>query len=126
MPHGETRLTMRRHPGEAARARQHVRDHCAGLPGDVQATVQLLTSELVTNAIQHGLGPIELRLTSGEGSLRVEVSDESPVRPGLGRPSPDQTRGRGLMVVEAFAHSWGVSSPPGSRGKSVWFTVRTP
>lgn len=126
MQHGETRLTMRRHPSEAARAREHVREFCAGLPGDVQATVQLLASELVTNAIQHGLGPIELRLSSGDRSLRVEVSDESPVRPRLGRQPPDRTRGRGLMVVEAFATSWGVSPAPGSTGKSVWFTVRTP
>ena len=126
MQHGETRLRLRRHPGEAARARQHVREYCAGLPGDVQATVQLLTSELVTNAIQHGLGPIELRFTSSEGQLRVEVSDESPTRPGTVRAAPDQGRGRGLMVVEAFASSWGVTSQKGRAGKSVWFTVRTP
>jgi hypothetical protein len=55
-------------------------------------------------------------------TLRVEVSDASPLAP---RPQlsahPDREGGRGLFLVDAIASDWGVDVYP--HGKTVWFTM---
>ena len=82
--------------------------------------VELITSELVMNALQHATGDIELRLElHGERArLRVSVCDESPqvkpVRGGL----PDEHGGFGLNIVDTLATSWGVDV--GGDHKRVW------
>jgi anti-sigma regulatory factor (Ser/Thr protein kinase) len=102
-----------------------VRDLCAGLPVDVTSTAQLLTSELVANAVQHGTGEIELRITTMAGHLHIEVADESSEEPRLLPASPEQSKGRGIMIVDAFASGWGVTPLEGRPGKAVWFTLPT-
>jgi anti-sigma regulatory factor (Ser/Thr protein kinase) len=121
----QTRLTLRRTPTEARRARHYVRDLCSGLSVDVTNTAQLLTSELVANAVQHGTGEIELRVTTRDGELHVEVADESPDEPRLLEASPDHSKGRGIMIVDAFSSSWGVTPFEGRPGKAVWFVLPT-
>jgi anti-sigma regulatory factor (Ser/Thr protein kinase) len=121
----DSRIRLVRDLAAAQHARRHVRRFCAQMPTDLRATAQLLTSELVTNAVQHGRGQVELLLTDCGDSIRVEVIDESAERPHLLRASPGQVRGRGLMLVESFSSHWGVTALPGRPGKSVWFTLNT-
>ncbi|WP_427922119.1 ATP-binding protein [Streptomyces sp. cg40] len=133
------------HDPRAARvARMTVR---AALDGhgmsELLGVVELLTSELVTNAYRHTRGPASLRLTAlGDGRLRVGVWDSNPHVPApfdrrsVERlpPAPlDADNGRGLHLVQAYATSWG-GWPIGDggpldngAGKLLWFEIaRTP
>ena len=77
--------------------------------------VELLVSELVTNAVQHAHGQIGVSVCVVGDRSRVEVSDMSPTVPGPG------TCGRGLRLVGLLADRWGVDRR--SQGKAVWFEV---
>jgi anti-sigma regulatory factor (Ser/Thr protein kinase) len=120
-----TRITLQREPSEAGHARRQVAQACEGLARDVVEIAQLLTTELVTNAIDHGAGEITLDITRASQDLRVDVSDAAPGRPQAAAATPDQTRGRGMLIVESLASSWGITPPSDSRRKSVWFKLRT-
>jgi anti-sigma regulatory factor (Ser/Thr protein kinase) len=87
-------------------------------------TVVLLVSEVVTNAILHGGSGAELRLILSGQALRAEVRDPSSALPAVKRYSVTATTGRGMMIVEALATSWG--SEEDGTGKVVWFSVDAP
>ncbi|MEU9734113.1 ATP-binding protein [Streptomyces sp. NPDC048002] len=88
------------------------------LTTDVVVTV----SELVTNAVQHGSGDIRLRVQCSAGRLLVEVSDHNPA-PARMRPVHDEdTRGRGLHLVNHLAQDWGVSDG----GRTTWAAFGLP
>jgi anti-sigma regulatory factor (Ser/Thr protein kinase) len=78
----------------------------------------LITSELVTNAILHARTPVQLRLINEGSSIRVEVYDENSRMPMLSGVGPDATSGRGMAVISAIAHSWGMELE--HDGKVVW------
>ncbi|WP_181799530.1 ATP-binding SpoIIE family protein phosphatase [Kitasatospora acidiphila] len=89
-------------------------------------TAELLASELVTNAIRHtdrdAMFTARLYREDGrEPRLRIEVEDESDLWPKRRTPGEQASSGRGLMLVEALADSWGVE-PRGS-GKRMWFEL---
>ncbi|MET9348057.1 ATP-binding protein [Streptomyces termitum] len=95
-------------------------------------TAELLTAELVANAVEHtsGEGPIELvvELFAAPGGCQIEVRDPDPARPGqLICPDPDaevdpwQEHGRGLLLIRAL--SSGCGHRPTEYGKAVWFTL---
>lgn len=84
-------------------------------------SARLLVSEVLTNAVRHGLGPIELRLRRSERELTVEVTDRAPVAPNRRQADEDDESGRGLLLVEALTDQWGTR--PTDDGKSVWFTL---
>ncbi|WP_189914795.1 ATP-binding SpoIIE family protein phosphatase [Kitasatospora xanthocidica] len=92
-------------------------------------TAELLSSELVTNAIRHTDRDAmftarlyrEPEQDGGRARLRVEVEDESDLWPTRRTPGEQASSGRGLMLVEALADSWGVE-PRGS-GKRMWFEL---
>ncbi|MET9364864.1 ATP-binding protein [Streptomyces sp. NPDC006632] len=83
---------------------------------------ELLTSELLTNALIHtDRGAVVTAVVSTSG-LRVEVKDFVAELPTPYRPSCDDgTHGRGLLLVEALADAWGVQEH--DRGKVVWFEL---
>ncbi|MFL6055127.1 MAG: SpoIIE family protein phosphatase [Actinoallomurus sp.] len=81
-------------------------------------TVELLVSELVTNAVVHGAGDIGLRLIRAD-SLLCEVRDDGYELPHLRRAEATDENGRGLQLVSALAEHWGTQHTP--RGKVVWF-----
>lgn len=116
-----TRLAAK--PASARAARRFVLDALAGAaPPDLEETVVLLASELVTNAVVHVGGEIEVLVRLTPTAVRVEVTDGSEVTPSPRRAGADDTSGRGLTLVEALARRWGVDAiPPG--GKTVWFEV---
>jgi anti-sigma regulatory factor (Ser/Thr protein kinase) len=103
-----------------------------GRPGRSEVA-ELLTSELVTNALVHTDREAVLTAVVSPHGLRVEVRDFAGRRP-LPRPSgpgPEseadagdtgyRTSGRGLVLVQSLADAWGVR--PHGVGKSVWFEL---
>lgn len=85
-------------------------------------TVELLTSEVVTNAIVHGRSGPELALELGGKQVRVAVVDTSPDLPVRRAARPDDVSGRGMLIIESLARAWGVTvESDGS--KRVWFEV---
>ncbi len=98
---------------------------CDGVPEDVLGTAQLLTSELFTNALDHGQGDITLEVARLPGALVVEVSDANPERPQVKPLRINDVRGRGLMIMDALAEDWGVEPAEDGQGKKVWFRLRT-
>ena len=76
----------------------------------------VIASELVTNAVLHGGGCVELRVQAHEGGVRLSVADGSSVVPR--RREPDDGGGRGIAVIEALSAGWGVQDHQG--GKRVW------
>jgi anti-sigma regulatory factor (Ser/Thr protein kinase) len=113
---------------EAASAARHALDALTDLPTGQKRDVQLLVSELVTNAVRHaGLRAsdrIRLVIDLADHALRVEVHD-----PGGGfvpsAPAPDPARpsGWGLYLVAELADRWGVDSDEATR---VWFELDRP
>jgi len=106
--------------GSVARARLIVEEALSGwsVPEGVAGDVVLLASELVTNAIVHGMPPIELRLSRNPAQVILEVLDSADYRPRARQPTADDEHGRGLQIVELLADSWGTRRMP--RGKSTW------
>jgi anti-sigma regulatory factor (Ser/Thr protein kinase) len=87
---------------------------------ELTATAILLVAELVTNAVVHGAGTVELRARFVGPTLYVEVVDGSDHLPQLrGR----LVRGHGLDIVDALALSWGVT-PLDGHGKATWFYLQ--
>ncbi len=83
------------------------------------AEAQLLTSELVTNALRYGGPPLHVSLGCDGNSVRVTVADGTPDGPRLKDPGPEAESGRGMILVEALATRWGVEAY--DVGKGVWF-----
>ncbi|WP_317446267.1 SpoIIE family protein phosphatase [Streptomyces collinus] len=106
-------------PREAGRARRLVGDQLLawGLPQAVE-TAQLLVSEVVTNALRYGGGPVGLRVVRTD-ALLFEVTDDEPGLPAMLSAGPYAEAGRGLRVVTRLAREWGASAT-GHR-KTVWF-----
>ncbi len=84
---------------------------------DAVFTTELLVSELVTNAIRHATGPVELRLLR-DRTLICEVADGSSVSPRLRRARMTDEGGRGLFLVAQLAQRWGTRYT--STGKVIW------
>ncbi|GAB7102560.1 SpoIIE family protein phosphatase [Streptomyces phaeofaciens JCM 4814] len=87
--------------------------------------VLLVVSELVTNALVHTQGPVQVDLMLRGDRVRVGVSDASPRAPA--KPvivDWESTGGRGLMLVEAMSDSFG--TVPVAGGKQVWSEITVP
>lgn len=129
-------------------AREVVRNALDGLTETASATgacdtAELLTAELVANAVQHTPGVAAVQLTvrlvcdgaratgvaapEHPDEIRVEVRDDSPLAPpgldGHARPEPGlwDEDGRGLLLVHALSCAYG--SHTTAQGKAVWFTL---
>ncbi|POX61631.1 histidine kinase [Streptomyces sp. Ru62] len=80
-------------------------------------TTELILSELVTNAIRYGRGPIGVRLLR-DRTLICEVSDRSTTSPHLRYAASTDEGGRGLFLVAQLAGRWGTRYTP--HGKVIW------
>ncbi|MEV6872513.1 ATP-binding protein [Amycolatopsis sp. NPDC051128] len=88
------------------------------------ADILLATSELVTNAFEHGERPQRLELEFADGRLTLRVHDTGRRLPELRSPAPAEARSRGLVLVQALSLDWGFERCPG--GKYVWAVFRVP
>ncbi|MFF7732072.1 SpoIIE family protein phosphatase [Streptomyces sp. NPDC007984] len=79
--------------------------------------VELILSELITNAVRHGAEPIRVRLLYRR-TLICEVSDSSNTAPHLRRAASTDEGGRGLFLVAQLSQSWGTRYLP--EGKVIW------
>ncbi|MFH8683155.1 ATP-binding protein [Streptomyces lydicus] len=127
LPHGATAVPVAR-----AMVRTALQDLRATAD---RTTAQLLTAELVANALKHARegAPIELVVVRGPADCRVEVHDGDPVLvEGLGEPPdlfshgvhvavPGAAGGRGLLLIRSLSSASGCRVTAG--GKAVWFTL---
>ncbi|MFI5616522.1 SpoIIE family protein phosphatase [Streptomyces sp. NPDC051567] len=114
-------------PEETApgRARRFARRALArwGLEEELSDSLELLVSEVVTNAVRYAERPVTLRLLRTD-VLRCEVGDDSPQLPRQRRARDTDEGGRGLFLVNRMARRWGATRL--SSGKVVWFELALP
>ncbi|MFF0410831.1 SpoIIE family protein phosphatase [Kitasatospora sp. NPDC004745] len=91
--------------------------------GPLADWAELLTSELITNALVHAGSPTQLRLFCNR-SLTVEVADQEGEGPRIRRARAEDEGGRGIHLVNELAHRWG--SRRTGDGKVVWFELELP
>ncbi|MEU6933066.1 ATP-binding SpoIIE family protein phosphatase [Streptomyces sp. NPDC046385] len=89
---------------------------------ELSDSVELLISEVVTNAVRYAERPVTLRLLRTD-VLRCEVGDDSPQLPRQRRARDTDEGGRGLFLVNRLARRWGATRLSG--GKVVWFELAT-
>jgi anti-sigma regulatory factor (Ser/Thr protein kinase) len=91
-----------------------------GAPDEAIDAAVLCTSELATNALLHGEGPIGVTLDIG-ARARIQVHDSNDRPPVRRDASPEDDAGRGLLLVSMFADDWGFDAD--GAGKTVWFEI---
>ena len=121
MPLTATR-TFDRRPEEVPVARRFIRDTLAGHPASYDA--ELLTCELVTNAVQHAsdAARVTVSITRRGAVVHVDVIDDG--RAGLPHwreVNGHDEGGRGFQLVNDLAQRWGFLREP--IGTCVWFEV---
>ncbi|MGW1141375.1 SpoIIE family protein phosphatase [Streptomyces zhihengii] len=107
----------------AARALARERLTAWRLPEDTVQTVELVVSELVTNAVRYGTAPVTLRLIRTT-TLTCEVHDTSRSAPHLRHAQTVDEGGRGLFIVSQLASSWGTRYT--REGKTIWAEIPLP
>ncbi|SES25220.1 Anti-sigma regulatory factor (Ser/Thr protein kinase) [Lentzea xinjiangensis] len=92
------------------------------LSEDVQLDVQLVCTELASNAYEHAEGPRAVRVQRHTDFVRVEVDDHTPAElPNLGESRLGDSRGRGLLLIAQLSRCWGTLGFTG--GKTVWAEI---
>ncbi|SCK06457.1 Na+/proline symporter [Streptomyces sp. WMMB 714] len=86
-------------------------------------TTELILSELTTNAMRHGAGPINVRLLR-DRTLFCEVFDHSSTSPHLRYAATMDEGGRGLFLVAQLAERWGTRYT--EDGKIIWAEQAVP
>ncbi|MFH8451117.1 SpoIIE family protein phosphatase [Streptomyces fungicidicus] len=126
-PARRTMLTVAQaEPERVSVARQQLREllHDWSSPDQVDSAV-LLLSEVLTNVLVHTDTDALLlaEVTGGDDGrrIRIEVTDAGDDLPHVRRPGELASSGRGLVLIELLAHTWGVA--PRGRGKSIWFEL---
>src|SRR5919202_444895 len=103
-------LELERDVDAPARARTMIRGLKPLLGEERTEDATLLVSELVTNAVKYGSGPVELRVEAGDDRRgRFTISDAGGGRSG----------GYGLHLVDRIADDWGVTHA----SMHVWFEL---
>lgn len=134
-----TALVLGSLPSAVSCARAHVRLVLAewGL-AHLRDSVEMVLSELLTNAIQasqgltghwwrgvyhHGRPPVRVWLRSDGACCEVSVWDGHEGEPQRQEPDADQEDGRGLLIVHALAEFHGVERIEDASGKVCWAMV---
>ena len=116
-------------PDAPGQAREAIRDALGAYLGeDERFELELLVTELVTNAVRHAPvehgQAIELTIERREDAVRIEVLDHGPGFVPVPRADPNaRASGWGLNILARVADRWGVENDHGAR---VWFEIETP
>ncbi len=129
-------LELRALPESAGSARLHAKNVLREWRLEALAdTVELLVSEIITNAVRASAGPgphppaagqarrapwLRFWLTSDGHGVLIQVWDGDPRPPVRQDAGPDAEGGRGLLLVETLSARWGCYAPEGPAGKTVW------
>ncbi len=107
-----------------ARAWVLARARAAGVTGEPLEHLELMTSEVVTNAVRHaGSTPhVTVGVTTRGGRLVVEVADGDVRPPEVRAGRAGLPGGHGMRIVESLSHAWGWR-PDRAGGKVVWFSI---
>ncbi|WP_092545857.1 ATP-binding protein [Actinoplanes derwentensis] len=100
-------------PGSARRAATAVLTGWGFRDEDWLDAAAVVVSELVTNAVRHGGGCLELQLEAHDATVVVSVADGSAVVPR--RRDPDGIGGRGIALIEALSAGWSVQNYQGGK-----------
>ncbi|MGD1221659.1 SpoIIE family protein phosphatase [Streptomyces krungchingensis] len=125
-------LHIHRRDLQGAKAARTFVDHQLSSWGlaELTDTLQLVISEIVTNALIHAGSDVDVRLRAFTDHVRLEVrdSDSNPPVPSPLASSQESNseaeHGRGLLIVEALTEPW--SSSPNGRGKTVSLNMPIP
>lgn len=112
-------------PESAKAAREFTAYRVPDAPIERVGEVQLIVSELVTNACRYGTEPSDSVLVvfdAEPGRVCVEVHDTSRRLPRFKPESAERQRGRGLFIVDALASDWGTGDRP--MGKFIWAELK--
>jgi anti-sigma regulatory factor (Ser/Thr protein kinase) len=93
-----------------------------GLGQEASYCAAVAFSELVTNAVLHGSGPVCVEVAIVAGRIECEVSDGACDLPVVCEAGEDDEHHRGLSLVEALTADWRVRLRP-EGGKAVTFVV---
>jgi anti-sigma regulatory factor (Ser/Thr protein kinase) len=130
LPRSAAAFDLPAQPAAVGTARRVVRDLLTawGVPDGTRDDAVLVTSELVTNALVHTAGErIACRLHGTADRIRIEVEDHDggSTLPTALHAGPDDQHGRGLLLVDALSHDWGVTPLTGRPAQVVWAELRS-
>lgn len=113
-------------PAAAAAARRQVMRDLGNwsvrFDAQTLSDVELVTSELITNAVQYaGDGPIAVSVGLHGEELLIAVCDSCPELPSACLADVDDEGGRGLFLVAALSVAHGVEWTP--MGKRCWARI---
>ncbi len=103
-------------PSEVSAARHFAHAQAKSLGCD-SSDLELIVSELATNACVHAGSAFTVSLYRRGSDVHVEVGDQNPA-PAIAQPQSTGVSGRGLQIVAAIAADWGVATR--DPGKAVW------
>ncbi len=114
-------VELPRSPRAPTLARRAITEwYATELDSDALHRAKLLVSELVTNAVLHGEGRIQLHADLNDDRVLVEVADEGSGFEHEVRDVPfDELRGRGLGIVDSASSRWGIHEGT----THVWFEI---
>jgi anti-sigma regulatory factor (Ser/Thr protein kinase) len=115
-------------PAQVRHAREQARKALFGWGlGEHAELAELIVSELATNAIRYGDGPIQVRMSYDGGDLRVEVHDDGAGRPVRRQATADDESGRGLALLDGFIDMYGgsrgIANDHAAHGKTVYVVI---
>ena len=88
---------------------------------------ELVVTELATNALRHGTGPIDISLCYSGNDLRTEVPDHGTGRPVRRQTTADAEQGRGLELLDGLIDlnggARGVVDDTDGPGKTVYVVL---
>ena len=108
-------------PRSVSAARRFVRSHAPELPTETEESLELMTSELVTNAVLHARTVLDVEVLVTTTYLVVGVHDQDLATP-LQTPYAEREGGWGLALVQVLSHAWSIDGHH-EGGKTVWFQL---